>query len=285
MYFVQHNKSSLMMKRILVLILMFWTVLAGAQESALYRITFDCNAQYGPTRQVYRWHLDVGATSAVFYSPNNRAKNLFLDDVMNESDVTAVMTKLNSIKTRFPNANPLEVMMYAASGSKYTYLNEVIGDRLWYEEDRPALEWETTEKDSTVCGYHCFQAKARMYGRDWTVWFAPEIPLSYGPYVLGGLPGLILDAEDADGLFHFTAVGLEQNPAEAVIALKGVQKAVKCTRKKYLSMRDKANGQTFNERLREMGVADRAIVRVISADGKEIDLDSGRPKQNYLDLE
>ena len=75
---------------------------------------------------------------------------------------------------------------------------------MWYEEKLPQMSWETTGRDTTVCGYACLQAKAMVYGRDWTVWFAPEIPVSYGPYILGGLPGLILDAVDADGLFHFT---------------------------------------------------------------------------------
>ena len=124
-----------------------------------------------------------------------------------------------------------------------------------------------------------------VYGRDWTVWFAPEIPVSYGPYILGGLPGLILDAVDADELFHFTAVGLEQDPADAVVELARKDKAVKCTRKKYMELRDKANGQSYADKLREMGVDSRTVVKVVSEDGKDIDLNESRPKQNYLDLE
>ncbi len=281
---MQQHKNSGTMKRILVLAMMFSALVAGAQENAQYRITYDCDAQYGSQRQVYRWHLDIGTENAVFYNPSNRGREQVVNEVTSLNDVTAVMERLNSIKTQFPNPNPLEVLVSAMPGSKYTYRNEVGGDKLWYEEERPVLSWEMTDRDSTVCSYACLQAKTRLYGRDWTVWFAPEIPLSYGPYILGGLPGLILDAEDADGLFHFTAVGLEQNPADAQVSLMSTKDAVKCTRSKYLTLREKANGQSLNERLREMGINDKAVVKVVSADGQDIDMDAERPKNNYLDL-
>lgn len=282
---MQQHKNSETMKRILVLVMMFSALVAGAQENAQYRITYDCDAQYGSQRQVYRWHLDIGTENAVFYNPSNRGREQVVNEVTSLNDVTAVMERLNSIKTQFPNPNPLEVLVSIAPGSKYTYRNEVGSDKLWYEEERPALSWEMTDRDSTVCGYACLQAKTRLYGRDWTVWFAPEIPLSYGPYILGGLPGLILDAEDADELFHFTAVGLEQNPANAQVELMSTKDGVKCTRSKYLTLREKANGQSLNERLREMGIDDKTVVKVVSADGQDIDMDAERPKNNYLDLE
>ena len=255
------------MKKILVFVMMLSALMAGAQEKAQYRVTYDCNAQYGPQRQVYRWHLDIGETSAVFYSPNNRAKDKVIDEVVGDNDVTSVMARLRTIRSEFPNPNPLEVLVEPIANGRYK------------------MSWETTGRDTTVCGYACLQAKAMVYGRDWTVWFAPEIPVSYGPYILGGLPGLILDAMDADGLFHFTAVGLEQNPADAVVELSRKDKAVKCTRKKYMELRDKANGQSYADKLREMGVDSRTVVKVVSEDGKDIDLNESRPKQNYLDLE
>lgn len=282
---MQQHKNSETMKRILVLAMMFSALVAGVQENAQYRITYDCDAQYGSQRQVYRWHLDIGTENAVFYNPSNRGREQVVNEVTSLNDVTAVMERLNSIKTQFPNPNPLEVLVSAMPGSKYTYRNEVGGDKLWYEEERPVLSWEMTDRDSTVCGYACLQAKTRLYGRDWTVWFAPEIPVSYGPYILGGLPGLILDAEDADGLFHFTAVGLEQNPEDARVSLMSTKDAAKCTRSKYLTLREKANGQSLNERLREMGIDDKTVVKVVSADGQDIDMDAERPKNNYLDLE
>ena len=274
------------MKKILLFVaLMLPAVVLGAQEMAQYRIAYDCDAQFGPMRKIYRWHLDIGAERAVFYNPSTREMDKVMEDIVSDNDVSSVMTKLKSIKTRFPSPNPLEVLVPAAPEGKYTYLNKINNDKLCYEEPKPAIAWKITERDTTVCGYTCLQARGRVYGREWTVWFAPEIPLSYGPYIFGGLPGLILDAEDADGLFHFTAVGLEQNPGGATVALEGAEKAIRCSRSKYLKIRERANGQSLSDSLRELGVDDKAVVRVVTADGKDVDMDASRPKQNYLDLE
>lgn len=54
------------------------------------------------------------------------------------------------------------------------------------------------------------QAVGSVYGRTWTVWYSIELPLNYGPYILNGLPGLIMAARDSDGLFDFKAVGVEK---------------------------------------------------------------------------
>ena len=274
------------MKKILLFAALMLPVVAlDAQEMAQYRIVYDCDAQFGPVRKVYRWHLDIGTESAVFYNPSNREMDRVMEDIVSDNDVSSVMAKLKSIKTRFPSPNPLEVLVPAATDGNYTYLNEITSDKLSYEEPKPVIAWEMTERDTTVCGYACLQARGRVYGREWTVWFAPEIPLPYGPYILGGLPGLILDAEDADGLFHFTSVGLEQQPEGATVALAGAEKAIRCSRSKYLKTRERANGQSLNDSLRELGVDDKTVVRVTTADGKDVDMDASRPKQNYLDLE
>ena len=155
------------MKKIFVFVMMLSALMAGAQEKAQYRVTYDCDAQYGPQRQVYRWHLDIGETSAVFYSPNNRAKDKVIDEVVGDNDVTSVMARLRTIRSEFPNPNPLEVLVEPSAEGRYTYLNDIVSDKMWYEEKLPQMSWETTGRDTTVCGYACLQAKARVYGRDW----------------------------------------------------------------------------------------------------------------------
>ena len=54
-------------------------------------------------------------------------------------------------------------------------------------------------------------------GRHWTAWFATDIPVSDGPWKLGGLPGLILEAYDKGHQYTFTAVGLERVVEEPII--------------------------------------------------------------------
>jgi len=46
----------------------------------------------------------------------------------------------------------------------------------------------------TIVGQQCLMAKTRFRGREWTVWYAPEVGIPLGPWKLAGLPGLILKA-------------------------------------------------------------------------------------------
>ena len=60
-------------------------------------------------------------------------------------------------------------------------------------------------------------ATANFRGRHWTAWFATDIPVSDGPWKLGGLPGLILEAYDKGHQYTFTAVGLERVKEEPIV--------------------------------------------------------------------
>lgn len=94
-----------------------------------------------------------------------------------------------------------------------------------YEEPRPQPEWRIVQGDTArILGYVCMKATAELRGRTWTAWFAPDIPAAFGPWKLGGLPGLILRAEEDDGLFAYEAVGISATDA-APIYVYDVKKA------------------------------------------------------------
>ena len=77
--------------------------------------------------------------------------------------------------------------------------------------------WTMCDSTREVLGYACQQATADFRGRHWTAWFATDIPVSDGPWKLGGLPGLILEAYDEGQQHVFTAVGLERVKDEPII--------------------------------------------------------------------
>ena len=78
-----------------------------------------------------------------------------------------------------------------------------------YSEDM-AHEWTFGDREKEICGYLCQEAKTSYGGREWTAWFSQDIPSNAGPWKLRGLPGLILEAQDAEGLHHFTATSLRK---------------------------------------------------------------------------
>ncbi|MBD5307999.1 MAG: GLPGLI family protein [Bacteroides sp.] len=82
-------------------------------------------------------------------------------------------------------------------------------ENLYYTESLPLFNWQIGTETATVCGYECIKATCHWRGRDFTAWFTPDIPVEYGPWKFGGLPGLIMKISDKDGIYTFEAVAVE----------------------------------------------------------------------------
>lgn len=78
-----------------------------------------------------------------------------------------------------------------------------------YVKDKiPKISWKIENETKEIGKFKCTKATCSFRGRDYTAWFATSIPLPYGPWKLQGLPGLILEAYDADKeiFFYFKSI-------------------------------------------------------------------------------
>lgn len=279
-----------MKKQILFAVAALASLSCMAQEPAKYRITYDCEAQIVTGKpNTYRWTLDIGEKSAVFYNENNMAFNREMAELRTTGDAMALIDQLPALGQKYPSKNDLQIVMDTPERGKYTYYKQVLNSGLKYEEELPRIEWQLTDSTRTICEYECKQAIGFMYGRTWTVWYAPELPLNYGPYVLNGLPGLIMAAKDSDSLFDFVVVGVENAPEDAVISAYGEDGYQKCTRKRFMEMRSESEGISRDQlvdRILNQTSPDAKVV-VYSIDGVNAKETSKIevPKYNHLDKE
>ena len=112
-----------------------------------------------------------------------------------------------------------------------------------YVDSLHAQTWTMGDSTREVLGYTCQQATADFRGRRWTAWFATDIPVSDGPWKLGGLPGLILEAYDEGQQHVFTAIGLERVKDEPIIfnrSFVGNQKFEQTNRLEFLRSKKKS---------------------------------------------
>ena len=70
-------------------------------------------------------------------------------------------------------------------------------------------KWIVSEDHKVIAGYKCTKATTEYRGVKWIAWFAPEIPLPFGPWKLHGLPGLIFEAYDASKTYTMQAIKIE----------------------------------------------------------------------------
>lgn len=96
---------------------------------------------------------------------------------------------------------------YPRSG-KLTCTGRVCNTDLKYEEDLPEMDWKIQDETDTLLGYMVQKAVCSFRGRDYTAWFAPQLPMQAGPWKISGLPGLILKVEDSRGHYTFIARGI-----------------------------------------------------------------------------
>jgi GLPGLI family protein len=74
-----------------------------------------------------------------------------------------------------------------------------------------AQDWKLHDDTLTVTGYLCQKATCRFRGRNYTAWFATDIPINNGPWKFDGLPGLILKVYDDDNLYIFECINIENH--------------------------------------------------------------------------
>lgn len=89
----------------------------------------------------------------------------------------------------------------------------------FYSETIPTQNWFIGSETQDILGYQCQKATCKFRGRNYTAWFTTEIPLCYGPWKFGGLPGLILKVYDEKKEFVFHCVGIER-PKSAIRIFK-----------------------------------------------------------------
>lgn len=75
-------------------------------------------------------------------------------------------------------------------------------------------DWLIDNETKTIGGYSCVKATTTFRGVQWVVWFAPEIPLPYGPWKLYGLPGLILEATEGQKPARWTVDKIEYRKSD-----------------------------------------------------------------------
>lgn len=70
--------------------------------------------------------------------------------------------------------------------------------------ESPNLEWKITSNTKKIGDYSCQQATSYYKNRYWTAWFTQDVPISEGPSLFKGLPGLIVWVSDDKGNYEFS---------------------------------------------------------------------------------
>ncbi|SUB88404.1 GLPGLI family protein [Porphyromonas macacae] len=183
--------------------------------------------------------LVVGKNISEFYSPltfeldtlqsSSQGKELFFKRFSESFDKGIILSRKYS-RYIFKN--------YPQGAATVT--DKINLDSYIYKDTFNDQAWSIEDSIKTVMDYECQKAVCEYRGRKWTAWFTTDIPVDNGPWLLGGLPGLILEAYDSEKLYFFTATGLEKvtgSPID-IIVNPDMRGYIKTTRKEFLKGRE-----------------------------------------------
>ncbi|MDR1091417.1 MAG: GLPGLI family protein [Prevotella sp.] len=225
--------------------------------------------------------LDIGPKKSVYYDGTRIKRdsvfNKMMSSGLNPSNIKSISVLKDQDASVLDGKGGTTFESSSRGETAKLYKNRqdmevIITDRedaQWYKctEKNTSQQWDITSDTLTVLGYLCQKATATFRGRSYEAWFTPEIPVNDGPWKLYGLPGLILKASDAENLFSFGIIGLEQLQTPVNIDM-AEEEYINCSRKDLAKVKAKQNGGM-----------------VLNINGGNVTLISKRNKNEYLQLE
>ncbi|MDE6099789.1 MAG: GLPGLI family protein [Paramuribaculum sp.] len=261
------------MKRQLTSIIMCIAAIAAmAQNKADIEVCYTAmspNFKNGKTDIKNQYVLLANSAGSKFFSP----KTEYIDSLNSTPEGKAAYEEITrnayfgGKMDQLPRRDgKYYVVKSTADNNIRTY--EPVGiDKFVYDETAE-FNWETCDSSKTILGYECFKAVTDFHGRRWTVWFTPEIPLRNGPWKLGGLPGLILEATADGGQYSFAATGIQQT-AKPILPVYLADDYEKTTRKDFLKNNRSFTDNTLSRLNTQLG-GGISITKVTDKDGNDV---------------
>lgn len=185
-------------------------LLLSVLDTASLQATYSYTCKYPEQKQVHLMSLLIGEQVQLFQG---------MDEYYQDSLGLVLENKaydthwINQQSNKLPKgASTILWQVY----TNYPYGKVSITDRVLmdhYLSIEPLEEPQWTIKQDSVrniMGYQCKLGVSNLYGRLWYAWYTEDIAYSTGPWILRGLPGLIVQAYDSEHLHDFLLLSIAE---------------------------------------------------------------------------
>jgi GLPGLI family protein len=210
------------MKRLILFLLALFPITASAQSGA---ILFDRAVQYDfelPERMGEMRDQIPSANFSLMILLFNESGSLMTPAPTEEQEEEdeprpGMNMRVSGLTQRLRMGSPsrsdqedlLEVYVNNEDGT-VAETREFMSRTFLISGSRPAYEWKLSSEQSVFLGFSVQKATAVQDSSVIEAWFTPEIPVSAGPGLFGGLPGMILSVSVDSGhtIYSATEVNL-----------------------------------------------------------------------------
>lgn len=187
--------------------------LDSAYFQCMYKLTYAKDSLDIDRKQTDEMMLLIGNKYTSFCSYIN-----YVADSLQKADPAEYSPQVANIggsmrvlgaKTKLKRTDNVEIYIIERTSEVLLCLGKAgVKDFYEYTEKLTLPKWEMLPEKKVILDYNCQKATASYGGRKWTVWFTTDILIGEGPWVLRGLPGMILKAEDAERHYVFECTNL-----------------------------------------------------------------------------
>lgn len=211
MSFFNLKKFTMKIKKYFPILLLFILISEAQGQTYHYIIEYDYYHQTDSTDEnsVYteRMLLFYNNQKSYFISKSkfqlDSVKNIYGDDLEN-------LQKIKSFRNTIPRNNVKFEILKNLDGSSPSSYYETVFMNTYKNDYNNNFKYDLIEGDTLMAGYHCKKARLTFSGRNYTLWYTTEIPISDGPYKFSGLPGLVLKVYDDEYHHHFKINKIEK---------------------------------------------------------------------------
>lgn len=244
----------------LVIVLLLFKV--TYYKSQNYKIGYEYSMKRGDSIVKQVAVLAIKDTISYFFGNNSYLSDSIINNRMKASKDSSMISFKN-----LPNDFMVYYLKKNTRSNSITYYSNEFPKNMEYKED-VAFKWNIKDEFTDIFGYKCQKATLSMYGRKWTAWFNPDIPINDGPYKFLGLPGLIMNISDEDRNHAFKIISFQKQNVDINFIYDG--KYITTTKSKYLKFRKqfKKDPYMFVKSL----MVSTGISNIKGKDGQDINL-------------
>lgn len=212
------------------------------QYEIIYKID-STNLEKTSTEIVY---LYSNSKESVFLSYPEAFKEEIKEKLMHQLKTTNQLNISKEYSSNFPKT----FYKNLASGKVQT-LEKIDSKKYIYQEPNSPISWKIEEDHKEIMDFSVQKATTHFAGRDYIAWFTTEIPISDGPYIFSGLPGLIVELYDTQDHYHFTLKEVKRMKTERVFEIPEAEEIAKAD---FLKLQEKARKNSEHNMMNLPGI-------------------------------
>ena len=240
------NKSA----TFLVTFLACMTIIAGSltgQDPLAGTITYQQVLHYsfeniekahGDSQQTQDWITSLPKEGITVQVLNFNSKLALFEEDDSEKEATpAGLQRALMYESSLKPASPVVQMVYHDFDKNQRLEQLEYMTRIFLvQSEIEAVAWKLGSEKKKVLEYTCMSATVSLDDQEIVAWFSPEIPVSLGPSIFGGLPGLIL-AVERNGETAYVATSVKLSPPAEEFMVKP-DKGSKVTQEEFEAIQE-----------------------------------------------